>query len=376
MKQLNFISGMLMLLVLSSCGRSGQSNQETAIQEYPVVAVNKQDADLESVYPATIKGTEDVEIRPRVEGFIDNIFVDEGSVVKAGQALFKINSPSSEQAFTTAQAAVNSAQAQVNTAQVNVERYRPLVEKGIVSEIQLKIYQNAYESALASLNQANATLKNAQATIGWTTVKSPVNGIVGQIAYRKGSLVNSGNTLTTVANTNNVFAYFTLNEKKLMDLLANVEGTTQTEKIKNLSSVSLILADGSEYEEPGRIETIAGIVNTTTGTANFRAEFPNKLGKIKSGTSAKVVMPKILSGVFVIPQKSTFKQQDKVLVYKFEGDSVRQQLITVLPMPDGQSYAVTEGLSDGEKIVSDGIATLRNGMKIKAGTATTSEVAK
>lgn len=369
MKQLKFISGMLMLLVLSSCGRSGQSNQETTIQEYPVVAVNKQDADLKSVYPATIKGTEDVEIRPRVEGFIDNIFVDEGSVVKAGQALFKINSPSSEQAFTTAQAAVNSAQAQVNTAQVNVERYRPLVEKGIVSEIQLKIYQNAYESALASLNQAKATLKNAQATIGWTTVKSPVNGIVGQIAYRKGSLVNSANTLTTVANTNNVFAYFTLNEKKLMDLLANVEGTTQTEKIKNLSSVSLILADGSEYEEPGRIETIAGIVNSTTGTANFRAEFPNKLGKIKSGTSAKVVMPKILNGVFVIPQKSTFKQQDKVLVYKFEGDSVRQQIITVLPMPDGQSYAVTEGLSDGEKIVSDGIATLRNGMKIKAGTA-------
>lgn len=373
MKQLKFISGMLMLLVLSSCGRSGQSNQETTIQEYPVVAITKQNASLESVYPATIKGTEDVEIRPRVEGFIENIFVDEGSVVKAGQALFKVNSPSSEQAFTTAQAAVNSAQAQVNTAQVNVERYRPLAEKGIVSEVQLKIYQNAYESAQASLEQAKATLKNAQATIGWTTVKSPVNGIVGQIAYRKGSLVNSSNTLTTVANTDNVFAYFSLNEKKLMDLLANVEGNTQSEKIKNLSSVSLILADGANYEEPGRIETISGIVNTTTGSANFRAEFPNKLGKIKSGTSAKVVMPKILSDVFVIPQKSTFKQQDKVLVYKFEGDSVRQQIITVLPMPDGQSYAVTEGLSDGEKIVFDGIATLRNGMKIKAGSATSEE---
>jgi len=278
--------------------------------------------------------------------------------------LFKINSPSSEQALTSAKASVNSAKALVNTAKVDVDRYRPLAEKGIVSEVQLRTYENSHETALASLQQAEATLKNAQATWSWTTVTSPVDGVVGEIPYRKGSLVNNSNTLTTIANTGNVYAYFSLNERKLMDFLDGVEGTTQSEKIKNMELVSLILADGSEYEEKGKIETITGTIDVTTGTANFRAEFTNKSGRLRSGTSGKIIIPKTLGDVYVIPQKATFSQQDKVLVYRMEGDSVKQQIISVQSMPNGQDYAVTAGLSDGDKIVSDGVATLRNGMRI------------
>ncbi len=131
-----------------------------------------------------------------------------------------------------------------------------------------------------------------------------------------------------------------------------------------MEPVSLILADGSEYEDKGRIETITGTVDVTTGSANFRAEFSNKQGRLRSGTSGKIIIPKTLENVFVIPQKATFSQQDKVLVYKLEGDTVKQQLISVQTMPNGQDYAVTSGLSDGDKIVSDGVATLRNGMRI------------
>lgn len=360
------LSGALALLGLASCGNSNQTNQEIPVQEYPVMVINRQDANMQSVYPATIRGQEDIEIKPRVDGYIEAIYVDEGSAVKAGQVLFKINSPASEQALTSAKASVNSEKAQVNTAKVNVDRYRPLAEKGIVSEVQLLTYENAYETALAGLQQAEANLKNAQATISWTTVTSPVDGVVGSIPYRKGSLVNNSNTLTTIANTGNVYAYFSLNERKLMDFLDGVEGTTQSEKIKNMPVVTLILADGSEYGEKGRIETITGTVDITTGSANFRAEFPNKSGKLRSGTSGKIIIPKILDDVFIIPQKATFSQQDKVLVYKLEGDSVMQQLVSVKTMPNGQDYAVTEGLSDGDKIVSDGVATLRNGMKIAA----------
>lgn len=358
------LGGAIVLLAFASCSNNSQSDKETASAEYPVMTMNRQDANMQSVYPATIKGQEDIEIKPRVDGYIESIYVDEGSVVQAGQVLFKINSPSSEQALASAKASVNSEKAQVNTAKVNVDRYRPLAEKGIVSEVQLLTYENAYETALASLEQAQATLKNAQATISWTTVTSPVDGVVGSIPFRKGSLVNSSNTLTTIANTGNVYAYFSLNERKLMDFLEGVEGTTQSEKIKNMPSVSLILADGSEYEEKGRIETITGTVDITTGTANFRAEFSNKSGKLRSGTSGKIVIPQILDNVFVIPQKATFSQQDKVLVFRLEGDSVKQQIISVQSMPNGQEYAVTKGLSDGDKIVSDGVATLRNGMKI------------
>lgn len=360
--------GIIVLMMMVSC--SGNSNQsaerQSAVQEYPVMVMSKQDANMQSVYPATVRGQEDIEIKPRVDGNIEAIYVDEGSVVKAGQALFKINSPSSEQSLTSARAAVNSEKARVNTAKVDVERYRPLAEKGIVSEVQLQTYVNAYQTALATLEQAEATLKNAEATMSWTTVTSPVDGVVGLIPYRKGSLVNSSNTLTNIANTGSVYAYFSLNERKLMDFLEGVEGTTQSEKIKNMPPVSLILSDGSTYEEKGRIETITGTIDITTGSANFRAEFPNKSGKLRSGTSGKVIIPKILDNVYIIPQQATFSQQDKVLVYKMEGDSVRQHIVSVQSMPNGLDYAVTQGLSDGDKIVSDGIATLRNGMKISA----------
>lgn len=358
------LCGVITLLGLISCGSSEQTNKQVAGQEYSIMAVSRQDADIQSVYPATIKGQEDIEIKPQVDGSIEAIYVDEGAVVKAGQVLFKINSPSSEQALSSAKASVNSSKAQVNTAKLNVDRYRPLSEKGIVSEVQLQTYENAYETALASLEQAQATLKNAQATMNWTSVTSPIDGVVGAIPYRKGSLVNSNNTLTTIANTGNVYAYFSLNERKLMDFLDGIEGNTQSEKIKNMESVSLILSDGSMYNDRGRIETITGTVDITTGTASFRAEFPNKSGKLRSGTSGKIIIPKTLCDVYVIPQKATFNQQDKVLVYKLEGDLVKQQIISVQAMPNGQEYAVIGGLSDGDKIVSDGVATLRDGMKI------------
>lgn len=366
MKTKMILCGVTTLLGLVSCGNSSQTNQEvsTQAQQYAIMTVTRQNANMQSVYPATIKGQEDIEVKPRIDGNIETIYVDEGAVVKSGQILFKINSPSSEQALSSAQASVNSNKAQVNTAKLNVDRYRPLAEKGIVSEVQLQTYENAYETALASLEQAQATLKNAQATMSWTSVTSPVDGVVGSIPYRKGSLVNSNNTLTTIANTKNVYAYFSLNERKLADFLNGVEGATQSEKIKNIDPVSLILSDGSEYNEKGRIETITGTVNITTGTASFRAEFSNQSGKLRSGTSGKIIIPKTLCDVFVIPQKATFNQQDKVLIYKLEGDSVKQQAISVQTMPNGQEYAVTDGLSDGDKIVSDGVATLRNGMKI------------
>ncbi|MDL2245925.1 efflux RND transporter periplasmic adaptor subunit, partial [Parabacteroides sp. OttesenSCG-928-J18] len=273
-------------------------------------------------------------------------------------------SPASEQALASAKAAVNSQKARVNTAKLDVDRYQPLAEKGIVSEVQLQTYKNAYETALAELQQAEATLKNAEAIVSWTTVTSPVDGIAGSIPYRTGSLVNSANTLTTIANTGNVYAYFSLNERKLMDFLDGLDGESQSDKIKHTPAVSLILADGSQYGEKGRIETITGTVDITTGSANFRAEFPNVSGKLRSGTSGKIVIPKILENVFVIPQKATFRQQDKVLVFKLEGETATQQIITVQSMPNGQDYVVTEGLSDGDRIVSDGLATLRSGMKI------------
>ncbi len=366
MKFLKIVCGAsALMLFVSSCGSKKDSNEQVELQKYPATQVSEQNVELLSVYPATVKGQEDIEVRPRIDGFIDAIYVDEGAVVKKGQTLFRINSPQAEQSLTSAQASLKSAQAQVNTAKVNVSRIKPLAEKGIVGSVQLETAEDSYQSAMAGLAQAEAALKNAQATMGWTNVVSPVDGLVGAIPLRLGSLVNSSNVLTTVANTGNVYAYFSLNEKELSVFLDNLEGKSQSEKIKNAPEVVLTLADGTVYEQKGKIETITGSVNITTGSASFRAEFPNKEGQLRSGTSGKISVPRHMENVIVIPQKATFAQQDKVLVYQVQGDSVAQKAISVIPTPDGKNYVVLNGLNTGDKIVTDGIATLNHGKKIK-----------
>lgn len=353
-----------LMLVVSSCGKQTDATPSISSHTYPTIVVDLQNAELEAVYPATIKGQEDIEIRPRIDGFIDAIYIDEGSAVKKGQPLFKINSPQAEQILTSAEAGMTSAQAQVNTAKVNVNRIRPLAEKGIVSHVQLETAEDAYQSALAGLTQAEAALKNARATMSWTHVTSPVDGFVGSIPSRQGSLVSSANILTTIANTKNVFAYFSLNEKQLSVFLDNLEGDTQAEKIKNTPPVTLILADGTVYPEPGRIETITGSVNITTGSANFRVSFPNTNGLLRSGTSGKITLPKRMNNVAIIPQKATFSQQDKTILFQVQGDSVIQKTVSVVSTPDGKNYAITAGLQSGDRIVTDGIATLYHGKKI------------
>jgi membrane fusion protein (multidrug efflux system) len=352
MKLKGIVMGATVLLAFSACNKKPMSfgGPET-IKTYPVATLAKTDVELRSVYPAVLKGQEDIDIKPRLEGFIDAVYIDEGSIVKKGQALFKINSPVSVQAL-------ENAQASYNTAKINVERMRPLAEKGIISNVNLKTYENAFASAEATLNQAKATLS-------WTTVTSPVNGIVGSVPFRLGSLVTSTSVLTTVANTKTVIAYFSLNEKELIEFMRSWEGDSQEEKIKNMPSVKLLLADGSEYEQPGRIETISGVVDAVSGTVNFRAAFPNTQGLLRSGTSGKIIIPKTIKDVLVIPQKATFSQQDKVLAYKVQGDSVVSKVIKVKSTPDGINFAVLSGLEVGDKIVTDGIASLKNGTKIK-----------
>lgn len=355
-----------LMFITMSCNKSANTNV-AGPQELQTTVLEEQNVQLETVYPGTIKGQEDIEIRPRIDGFIDAIFVDEGSVVKKGQSLFKINSPSADQGYTTALAAVSSAKAQVNTAQLNVDRIEPLAKDGIVSVTQLNTYKNALESAKASLNQAQAQLKNANETRSWTNVTSPVDGVVGSIPFRQGSLVNSSNTLTTVSSTKNVFVYFSINEKDLVSMLDGLEGKTQAEKISHLPDVMLRMADRSIYSEKGKIKTITGQVNVSTGSVTLRAEFSNPDGILKSGFSGNIIIPRDLEKVIVISQDVTKTQQDKYLAFRVEGDTVAvQTLITVIPTPDGKSYVVTDGLKVGDRIITEGLATITDGKKIIA----------
>lgn len=365
MRQTKIICGLSALLLLTACGNKDKASNQANVRKYPTTEVVGEDIQLNTTYPASLRGKQDIEIRPRIDGFIDAIYIDEGAVVKKGQSLFKINSPQSEQALTSAKAAKRMAEASVNTAEVNVKRIKPLAEKGIVGNVQLETAQDAYDTALAGLAQAEATLKNAQAMVGWTDVKSPVNGLIGSIPLRLGSLVNSANVLTTVANVDSIYAYFSMNEKEFTAFLNMLEGDTQADKIKNAQDVVLTLADGTVYKHAGRIGTITGSVNIATGSVSFRAVFPNDNYTLRSGMSGKITIPRHIDNALVIPQRAVFEQQDKHLVYILEGDTVALKAISIIPVPDGKRYVVTEGLQANDKIVTDGIATLHHGKKIE-----------
>ncbi len=360
------IAGVSVLLLFSCSDRKGGQDQSSG-KEYPVMVVERQDAELQSVYPVLLRGQEDAEIKPRVSGYIDKVYIDEGAVVKKGQALFSINSPTSAHDLASARAALETAEANLNTARLDVERIRPLAEKNIVSGVQLETYENAHKAAQASKAEAEAALRAAQATTSWTTVSSPIDGVIGSIPYRSGNMVTSATTLTTISNIETVYAYFSINEKAFSALLATLEGNSLAEKIGHIPEVTLTLADGTVYPERGKVSTISGIVNPGTGSVNLRAAFPNRQGMLRSGASGKIAIPRKVEDVFVIPQKSTFAQQNKVVLYKVANDSTVQAIVEVEPLSDGKRYVVTAGLEEGDTIVLDGIATLRNGQKIKVG---------
>ncbi len=233
------------------------------------------DATLNTDYPASIQGQQNIEIRPKVDGFVERIYVDEGAVVKKGQRLFKIDAPQYEQEVRTATASVKSAEADVSAANLAVNKVKPLVEKDIVSKYELESAQFSYQASLAALAQARAALANARINIGYTLITSPVDGVVGSIPYRLGSLVssNTADPLTTVSSIGNVFAYFAINEKDLLSFNKEVAGKSFADKLRTLPPVSLILSDGTLYDKKGTIQTVNGIINTETGSANARASF-------------------------------------------------------------------------------------------------------
>ncbi|MFC0780201.1 efflux RND transporter periplasmic adaptor subunit [Flavobacterium sp. HJSW_4] len=373
MNKQSFLSILAASLIIASCGKNDKSAQAGGapqIKEYKTVTLQPESATLNSDFPASIQGQQNIEIRPRVEGYIDKIFVDEGAVVKAGQPLFKISAPEYEQQVRTATASIKSAQAEVSSAKLAVNKVKPLVEKGIISKYDLESAQFTYESAMASLAQANAALVNAKTNLGYTTVTSPVNGVVGSIPFRLGSLVSSNNAdpLTTVSSIGNVYAYFAMNEKMLLNFTqSNTTGASLAQKIKSMPAVSLLLSDGSTYDQKGNIETVNGLINTETGTVNVRARFPNSKGIIRSGSSTTVRIPNEVKNSIIVPQSATFELQDKIFAVVVGKDGkTKNANITVLDNSAGNYYVVTSGLNAGDQIVLEGVASLKEGTEIKA----------
>lgn len=345
---------------------------------YPVFKASTYNTVLRSEYPATLQGQQNIEIRPKIDGFIEHIYIDEGATVKKGQLLFRINAPQYEQEVKNELAAINSAEADVNTARLQVEKTRPLVERQIISEYELRSAEDALKVKEAALLQVQTALANARTNLSYTTITSPVDGVAGMIPYKLGSLVTSTTTspLTTISNIAKVYAYFSMNEKQLLDFSRQYKGSTVEEKLKQLPQVMLILADKTEYPEKGRVEAIGGLINTETGAATFRATFPNPVGLIRSGGSALVAIPVAINNALLVPQQSTYELQGKRFVYRVRDNKVTSAEITTLPTAAGQYFVVTDGLKAGDTIVYEAAAPIADSTVIKPEMKTASDIYK
>jgi membrane fusion protein (multidrug efflux system) len=358
----------LLLVFTISCNKKETAASQDAVLEYPILKIEPRKTTLFTDYPATIEGQQNIEIRPKVDGYIDAIFVDEGATVKEGQVLFRISAPQFEQEVRTAQADIKIAQADVNAANMQVAKVRPLVEKNIISRYELESAEYALQSRQAALAQSRARLVNARTNLGYTSVTSPVNGVVGTIPYKIGSLVNANTAqpLTTVSNIGNIYAYFSVNEKQSLEFSKNTKGTTIKERLATLPPVTLLLSDGSEFPQKGRIETASGLISTETGSVRVRATFPNPGNIVRSGSSGTVRMPQAVESALLIPQKSTYELQGKKFVYKVDDKGiVRSVEIKVMESGNGQFFVVQDGLKAGDLIVFEGVAGLREEAAIK-----------
>jgi membrane fusion protein, multidrug efflux system len=348
-----------------SGGKTGKGG--SMAKTYSVITLQPESVTVHKKFPATIEGQQVIEIRPMINGYISQILVNEGEQVKKGQILFKIKNPQYEQAVVSAKASVNSAEAGVNSAAMEIEKVRPLVEKEIVSSYRLQSAELTLQARKADADEAKASLANAEANLGYTVISAPQDGIIGTIPFKVGALVSSSSTepLTKLSDITNVFAYFSWNEKQLLDLLEETSGKSLEEKIKNIPAASLILANGSEYSEKGKIEMASGLISTETGSATFKAVFSNRNGLIRSGSSATVSIPENVDSVLVVPQSATYELQDKRFIYKVGRDNkVTAVAFRSIPSDDAKSFLVTEGLHAGDRVVTEGIVSLRDGSAI------------
>lgn len=361
---------MAALMLLTACGSKGDAAGQAAQGGAPVqvetYTVAMGSIDLVNAYPATIKGKTDIEVRPQISGFITRVCVDEGQRVSRGQTLFLIDQVQLQAAVQQAQAAVTSAEAQVATAQLTANNQKQLLDKNIISSYQYETAALNLQAAQATLNQARAALVSARKNLSYSVVTAPSNGVVGSIPNREGSLASpSGPALTTISDINEVYAYFSLNEKQIIALTHSGAISLET-AIKQMPTVQLRLSDGSTYANQGRVSTVAGVLNQSTGSASVRALFPNNNGMLRSGASGEVLIPVNSSNVLLIPQKATYELQDMKYVYVVGADGKAVGTpIKVLPENDGKQYVVTEGLKEGDVIVVEGVGTLvRDGVTV------------
>lgn len=354
-------------IVLASCG-GGQQQQQMPVPQIATMTVDYGNSEIESAYPVTIKGRTDIAIRPQVSGFITKVHVDEGQQVRKGQVLFTLDQVQFQANVDAAQAAVRVAESAVSTAQLTADNKRRLYDKNIISEYEWQMADNQLKQAKAQLASAKAQLVNAQKDLAYTVVTAPSDGVIGSIPNREGSLASpsSMEPLTTVSDNSEVYAYFSLNEKDILGMTDNGARSLNA-SVDAMPPVSLRLANGEIYPEKGKVATVSGVIDNTTGAATVRALFKNPTGMLRSGSTGSVLIPNAFEKVITIPQSATSELQNIRFAYVVnDSNKVVATPIQVSPLSDGKNFIVISGLESGQRIAVEGIGTtVRDGMTVE-----------
>ena len=362
MKKNKFLLLAAVAVMFAPCG--GQQGK-MGDNEFAVRTIQTQNTELQTSYPATIRGVQDVEIRPKISGFITKLCVKEGQSVKKGQLLFEIDNVTYQAAVRQAKAAVNSAEAQLNTSKLTYENNQKLFANNVIGTYELQSSKNSYENARAALAQAKASYVSAKQNLDFCYVTSPADGVVGDLPYRVGALVSSSSTepLTTVSDINTMQVYFAMTEKDMLEMTKTKGGMHAV--ISEYPAVKLQLADGTTYGHDGKVAAVSGVIDQATGSVSMRADFPNPEHLLKSGGSGYIVVPHVSNNAIVIPQDAVAQVQDRYFVYVVGKDNkVKYTNVTVNPDNDGKNYIIESGLKVGDRIVVKGITALKDGMQI------------
>ena len=358
---------------LAACGNAPAVQTRS---EYQVMDITTSDKELQTTYSAAIRGRQDIDIYPQVSGTLTRLCVEEGQAVRKGQILFIIDQVPYIAALRTAEANVEAAKAGVATSQLTYDSKRELYAQKVVSEFDLKTSYNNLLTAKAQLAQTEAQRVSAANNLSYTEVKSPADGVVGTLPYRVGALVSASlpKPLTTVSDNSDMYVYFSMTENQMLELTRRYG--SKDKALAEMPAVSLQLNDRSTYPQEGKIETISGVIDTSTGTVSLRAVFPNKDGLLTSGGSGNVIVPLKKEDCIVIPQAATYELQDKVFVYKVVDGKAQSAPVQVTRVNGGQEYIVENGLQVGDVIVVEGVGLLREGTPVVAKPASDNQQVK
>lgn len=348
---------------LAGCGADSAAETATAAEaplELPVVQLSARDTVLSREYVADVQATRNVELRARVRGFLEKIYVDEGQKVRQGQALFHLNDAEYKTRLARTQATLNNALAQARVASLELDRVRMLTQKNIISKTELDVAQAKLTAARSTVEEARSAASNAALMLSYTTIRAPFDGVVNRELLKVGSLIDDGTLLTTVSDTRAVFAYFNVSEAEYLEYMK----TRRQDSARRTNQVRLVLADGTLYAPTGQIETVESQFQAGTGAIAFRARFANPERLLKHGATGKVRLANTVTDALLVPQKAVFEQQDKNYVYVVDAQGqVRQRNFVPQSRLDA-FYVVDSGLKAGERIVCEGVQDLRDGSRI------------